>query len=109
MKNNLYATQKPHVALEPLQEQILSKFIQDNYGSWVPLLYVVTLLMEFSSAGHSLVGLYNFLIWALEVNEGVRNVDTDLAIMETIRHDLQHMHERFFSPRSASYKNMDEP
>lgn len=100
--------------LTPLQRKVLVQFIQTQYNKdeltntkWMSAMDVNVMLMEYSNMGHSVVGLYNFIIWGMEVVDNERNVATDTQIMSTISHDLKGMHDHCFAPRSGSYENME--
>jgi len=93
----------------------LSKYIHGFYistmGVRAPMLVDIQgKLHLFGELGHSLVGMYNFLVWAQEIDpdSGEANIESQMEIMETIGHDLNGMHERFFVPRTSSYVDMTE-
>lgn len=93
----------------------LTKYIHGYYirtmGVHAPMLPELNArVFEFGAAGHSLVGMYNFLVWAQEIDpdNGEPNIESDTAIMATIGHDLNGMHESFFDPRTASYEYLGD-
>jgi hypothetical protein len=93
--------------LDEVQFNALGKFIHDmqNEGkvkgdTFTPRVLVDTALHIFGAIGYSLVGMYNFLVWATGEEED------KYMIMATIGHDLNGKHDRFFSPRTSSYEDM---
>ena len=86
--------------LDELQLKILINFIRDQHPEQLTAV-IQTRLMEFAHAGHSLPGLYNFVVWSLNVEHAPS------LIIETVDHDLSEMHTRLFVPRSSEYENME--
>lgn len=86
--------------LNDLQLKIVIAFLQEQHPDQLATVQQVR-LMEFAHVGHSLVGLYNYLIWALNCQY------PESAIIETIDHDLREMHTRLFVARTHEYENME--
>ena len=91
--------------LSETEFEALSKYIHgfQNRGNkhadtFTPKVVIDTALYTFGSLGHSLVGMFNFLVWAQ--GEG----EDEHFIMATIGHDLNGMHSRLFCPRTDSYE-----
>ena len=97
-------------ALETYIFSQINKDTQIGNSHYTPKVLIGTSLHVFGSLGHSLVGMYNFLIWAQEIDAdtGVPNIESDSEIMATLGHDLNGMKSRLFAPRTESYEDLGE-
>ena len=86
--------------LDDLQLKILLTFIHGQHPEQL-MPVIQTTLMEFAHTGHSLVGMYNYLVWSFQMGYLLS------TIIETIDHDLQEMHTRLFVARTKQYENME--
>jgi hypothetical protein len=89
-----------NLGVTPIEFTELRDFIVDalkNTGQDVSRFTIACRLLDFRDAGFSLTSMHNYVKWAECRGEG------DEAILATLMHDINGMHESCFCPRTSSY------